>query len=129
MTLVISEFRAQFPEFSDIVVYPDTLITFWAGIAEQMVVQNVWCDMWQTGVKLYTAHEITLSAQSQKTALVGGVPGQNGGVPSSKAVGSVNVSYDPNTTTEKDAGFWNLTTYGKQFYRLMQIFGAGMIQL
>lgn len=81
------------------------------------------------GVSLYVAHELTLASQNQKAAKVGGSPGLQGGVPSSKTVGSVTIQFDPNTSTEKDGGWWNLTTYGKQFLRLARIFGAGCVQL
>jgi hypothetical protein len=125
----ITQFRSNFPEFADTTAYPNTQITFWATVAEKMVIENVWLDMYETGVSLYVAHELVLARQNVLTAATGGLPGQGGGIASSKTVGSVNVSYDPNTTTEKNAGFWNLTNYGKQFYRFTQIFGAGCIQL
>lgn len=125
----IAQFRLDFPEFADTTAYPNTQITFWSTVAEKMVVQCVWEDMYETGVKLYTAHELVLARQNVQTAGNGGLPGQGGGIASAKTVGSVSVNYDPNTTTEKDAGFWNLTNYGKQFYRLVRIFGSGCIQL
>lgn len=125
----IPAFRTAFPEFTDTTVYPSPMITFWATVAEQMVPQPLWKMMWTQGVNLYVAHEITLASQNAKTAAIGGTPGQQGGIASQKAVGSANVSYDPQTTTEKDAGYWNLTTYGKQFIRLARIFGAGPVQL
>lgn len=127
--MVIADFRTGFPEFASDVEYPDALINFWATVAEKMVVQGVWCDMYTTGVQLYVAHEITLAKQNQMQAATGGLPGQGGGIASSKTVGSVSVTYDPNSTTEKNAGWWNMTNYGKQFYRLTQIFGSGCIQL
>lgn len=125
----VAQFRLDFPEFTDTTAYPTSQITFWANVAERMVRIDVWCDMYTTGVELYVAHEITLAQQNAKAAAVGGVPGIFGGVPTSKAVGQVNVSYDAPTTTEKDAGWWNLTTYGKQFIHLARLFGAGCIQL
>lgn len=127
--MVIADFRTGFPEFANDVIYPDSLINFWAAVAEKMVVECVWQDMYTTGVQLYVAHEITLAKQNQQQAATGGLPGQGGGIASSKTVGSVSVTYDPNSTTEKNAGWWNMTNYGKQFYRLTQIFGAGCIQL
>ena len=125
----VGAFRSEFPEFADTVKYPTPMISFWATLAEQQVLQCFWKNTWATGVKLYVAHEITLAAQSAKAAQVGGVPGSQGGIPNTKTVGSVTVGYDANTTSEKDAGYWNLTTYGKQFIRLARIFGAGAIQL
>ncbi|MBX9696911.1 MAG: DUF4054 domain-containing protein [Alphaproteobacteria bacterium] len=47
----------------------------------------------------------------------------------SKSVGGVSVGYDSTAQSEKDAGWWNRTTYGQQFIRLVRIFGAGAIQL
>lgn len=81
------------------------------------------------GVYLYTAHEITLAAQSQKAGNIGGTPGQQAGPLTSKTVGPITAQYDAQSTTEKDAGYWNLTTYGKQFIRLARIFGSGMVQV
>lgn len=125
----ITAFRAAFPEFVDTAVYPDSQINFWAGLAEKLVLECVWKTCWTQGVQLYVAHEITLAAQNTKSAAAGGVPGTFGGIANNKTVGSVTVGYDASTTTEKDAGWWNLTTYGKQFIRLARIFGAGCIQL
>lgn len=127
--MVIATFRAAFPEFANTSTYPDAQITFWATLAEQQVVQRIWGDVWGLGVQLYVAHEITLAAQNVQAAAVGGSPGQSGGIANSKAVGAVNVAYDAATQTEKDAGWWNRTTYGQQFIRLTRIFGAGAIQL
>lgn len=127
--LDIPAFRTSFPEFASLVTYPTEQITFWATIAEQMVPQRVWKNLWTQGVSLYVAHEITLAAQNATSAANGGVPGTSGGIANSKAVGSVSVGYDSTVTSEKDAGWWNLTNYGKQFFRLVQIFGAGAIQL
>lgn len=122
-------FRTEFPEFADTTVYPTTQINFWASIAELQVRLIVWKDMRANGVKLYVAHEITLAAQNAKAGKQGGVPGVSGGIANSKTVGSVSVGYDSQSNSEKDAGYWNLTNYGKQFIRLARIFGAGAIQL
>jgi hypothetical protein len=127
--MVIADFRTNFPEFASTTVFPDALITFWATLAEKIVNEDAFQDVYTQAVQLYVAHEITLAAQNQMQAATGGLPGQGGGIASAKTVGSVSVSYDPNSTTEKNAGWWNLTNYGKQFYRLTQLFGAGCIQL
>lgn len=125
----IPAFRTAFPEFASTVEYPTELITLWSTVAEQMVLEKFWRGMWQTGVMLYTAHEITLAAQNKKAAASGGVPGTSGGIANTKTVGSVSVGYDSTVTSEADAGYWNLTNYGKQFIRFARIFGAGAIQL
>lgn len=125
----VGAFRTAFPEFKDTVKYPDQMITFWSGVAELQVLQNVWRNMWSQGVMLYTAHECVLAAQNVQSSGNGGAPGKDGGVPNNKTVGGVTVGYDSENTSEKDAAYWNLTNYGKQFIRLAKLFGAGAIQL
>jgi hypothetical protein len=129
LTFDIAAFRTSFPEFASTESYPTSMVELWAGLATQQVDPCRWKGTWILGVSLYVAHELTLARQNVKAAQVGGTPGQQGGIASSKTVGSVTVQYDPQTSTEKDAGYWNLTTYGKQFIRLVRIFGAGCVQL
>lgn len=125
----VDVFRTNFPEFSDTTIYPSSLITLWLAVAQKQVRECVWRNQVDLGVQLYTAHEITIAAQNQKAAAVGGVPGTSGGIANSKTVGGVSVGYDSTTQSENGAGWWNRTTYGQQFFRLAMIFGAGVIQL
>lgn len=125
----IAAFRSAFPEFADLSRYPDSQVTFWSGVAEKQVKASLWDNMYTTGVMLYTAHEITLAAQNARAGNIGGVPGSTAGPTNSKTVGSVTVSYDTQQAQEKDAGYWNLTSYGKQFIRLARMFGSGAVQL
>jgi hypothetical protein len=129
MNFVVADFRKAYPEFTDTVKYPDTLIQGWATLATAMVNPCAWKSQTCLGINLYVAHEITLEAQSVAAANIGGTPGGQAGVVNTKTVGSVTVGYDTQQTQEKNAGWWNLTTYGKQFYRLARIFGAGVVQL
>lgn len=128
-TFDVGLFRTHFPEFADTVAYPTSTINYWADLALIMVNQCVWKTQFQRGVSLYVAHEMVLAQQAAKTSAAGGSPGTFGGIANTKTVGSVTVGYDAQTTTEKDAGYWNLTNYGKQLIRLARIFGAGAIQL
>lgn len=128
-TFNIGAFRTAFPEFADKVKYPESMISLWSGLALTQVNQNAWKNQYMLGVQLYTAHELVLAAQNVASAQVGGTPGQQGGIAQSKNIGSVSVSYDATSTNEKDAAYWNLSTYGKQFIRLARLFGAGCIQL
>jgi len=129
MAIVIQDFRNAFPEFQDIAKYPDSMISFWSALAEAQVNSCRWGTQTTMGVYLYTAHEITLASQNYQAGNVGGTPGGQSGPINSKTVGSVTAAYDTQQGAEKDAGYWNLTSYGKQFIRLARIFGAGAIQL
>ena len=129
MAFSIPLFRQMFPEFADEALYPDVQITFWSSLATAQVNVDRWGAQAPIGINLYTAHEMTLAAQNLKAGNVGGPPGGQSGPANSKTVGSVTVAYDTQQTAEKDAGWWNLTTYGKQFIRLARIYGAGVVQL
>jgi hypothetical protein len=126
---VIATFRAAFPEFANITKFPDAMVTYWADIAEWRLDSRRWGAAKQNGVYLYVAHQITLAAQNVATADVGGASGAQSGPVNSKTVGAVTVAYDTAQTAEEGAGFWNLSTYGKQFYHLVRLFGAGPVQL
>lgn len=122
-------FRESFPEFGDTAKYPDSMITLWANFATAQVNPNRWRQQTLTGINLYVAHEITLAAQNYTTGNISGTPGGQSGPVNSKTVGSVTAAYDTTQGAEKDAGYWNLTSYGKQFIRLARIFGSGTVQL
>ncbi|PSY57320.1 DUF4054 domain-containing protein [Escherichia coli] len=76
----------------------------------------------RTGKQLY-------GADDSRAMLAGGPGGSTNGVQSSKSVDKVSVSYDISATLNPDAGFWNNTRYGAEFYQLITMFGAGGRQL
>lgn len=129
MEFSLSLFRQTFKEFNDPQKYSDEMITFWANLASVMVSQTAWTTQWNYGVGLYVAHEIVLARNNLAASSFGGNAGTFGGIATQKTVGGGSVQYDAQSTTEGNAGWWNLTNYGKQFIRLARIFGAGCIQL
>ena len=124
-----AQFVIDFPEFSDIEQYPTAQITFWGGVAEKVVNENAWQDMYTLGVSLLTAHNLVFARANVKAAAIGGNVGGLGGQQSQKSVGDVSATIDTTSSAEKDAGNYNSTSYGKQFIRYARIFGAGAIQL
>lgn len=124
-----SAFRAAFPEFADTAKYPATQLDFWSALATAQVNVCRWGAQAPLGVFLYVAHELTLAGQNLGAAAFGGTPGGSSGPINSKTVGSVSVSYDTQQVAEKDAGWWNSTSYGRQFIRLARIFGSGVVQI
>lgn len=113
-----AQFRLTFPEFNDIARFPTAQINFYFGLAAFQVPLSVFGpDVLPFVSNLFVAHNLALTMSSAS------------GPVSSKSVGSVSVSYDTNATNEQDAGWYNSTIYGKQYYRLMMIYGAGAIQL
>ncbi|HIE5943667.1 hypothetical protein WK90_01565 [Burkholderia cepacia] len=125
----IAQFRQSFPEFNDTTTYPDSLVQFWMTVAVSLVNADRWGELTDLGVALVTAHHLALALKDQKTAAVGGVPGQVTGPQSSKAVDKVSASYNTEAVAIKDGGFWNATMYGVRYLSLAQMMGSGGIQL
>ncbi|WP_104012189.1 DUF4054 domain-containing protein [Burkholderia anthinoferrum] len=125
----IAQFRQSFPEFNDTTTYPDSLVQFWMTVAVSLVNADRWGELTDLGIALVTAHHLALALKDQKTAAVGGVPGQVTGPQSSKAVDKVSASYDTAAVAIKDGGFWNATMYGVRYLSLAQMMGSGGIQL
>lgn len=122
-------FRTDFPEFADSVRFPDSTITFWSSLGEQLISKDRFGNMHTQAVELFTAHNIVLTAGNVAASVTGGLPGGSGGPVASKAVGSVNVSYDNASVMLPNAGHWNQTTYGRQYIQLVRLLGNGCYQL
>lgn len=141
MAVTAASFRVDFPEFADIVAYPDAVIAYWLAFGALMMLNT---DRWgngstaaasppttpyDMGLELFAAHNLVLQRQAMKSAAKGGTPGVMTGAVSGKTVGPVTQNYDTNAGIVADAGHWNLTTYGVRFIQLAMMMGSGGIQL
>ena len=125
----IATFRQRFPEFSSEINYPDAQIQFWLDYSLVLLPADRWQDQIEYGTGLLTAHHLVIGRKNQLAADAGGVGGGVTGVQTSKSVDKVSASYDAGAVTIEGAGFWNMSSYGIQFYQLAQMIGAGGIQL
>jgi len=125
----IAQFRTDFPQFSNVTTYPDAQVQFRLNLADVMLDQRKLANMFVYLVELFVAHYLTLYAADSRSAAAGGSGGSNSGILSSKSVDKVSMSYDSSATLNPDAGFWNNTRYGTEFYQLLCMFGAGGRQL
>lgn len=81
------------------------------------------------GLTLFVAHYLTLYQRSMMLTDLGGDTGKVIGNETSKSVDSVSKSMDVSGVLMTDAGHWNMTSFGVQFYQLMLMVGTGGIQL
>ncbi|BAE74939.1 hypothetical protein SGGMMB4_03865 [Sodalis glossinidius str. 'morsitans'] len=126
----VTNFRDNFPQFADPAKYPKTHIEFLLNLADVLLSEKFTSkDLFPYFVGLFVAHYMVLWAADSKAMATGGAGGASGGVASSKSVDKVSVSYDTGATLNPDAGFWNYTRYGAEFWQLIMMFGAGGIQL
>jgi len=128
MTVTAASFRATFPVFASTTTYPDPQVQLWLSVAVQQVNAERWGTLTDMGVSLYVAHQLVLEQKASMGAS-SGAPGSTVGILSSKSVDGVSASYDVSASTEKDAGHWNLTTYGTRYWRFSKMMGAGPMQI
>lgn len=128
MAVTPTTLRTLFPEFSNLTKFPDALVAAWIPHAQQLVGEDRWGDSYELGVCLVVAHNVALGAVNAALSAAGQAPGGSVGVVSNRSVDKASVGYDVNLAKEEGAGFWNRTTYGQQYFRLVRIFGAGPVQ-
>lgn len=124
-----TQFRDDFPEFADTAKYSESSIKLWLDFAKGTLDPCRWGSWYSVGLELYAAHHLVLAARDEAQAAKGGIPGQVQGINTSMAVDKVSKSMDVLSVTEKDGGFWNLTTYGIRFLRMAKKIGTGGIQV
>lgn len=124
MSVDAAKFRTDFREFADTTKYPDSLITFWLGVALTCLPSDRWDTLLDHGTELFTAHHVVISARETS-----GTPGSVTGPHSAEAVDKVSFSMDTQAVSITDGDFWNMTSYGIQFLRLARMIGAGGIQV
>lgn len=122
----IENFRGAFPEFVDESKYTDEMLTFWATAAESLLNSARWGDLLTHGLYLFVAHQITLAYKDYVDGTAGRAPGQSAsGIVTSKSVGGVSIGYDTGSVSLQDAGNFNSTRYGREFWQLSQLIGMG----
>lgn len=127
MTVTLASFRAAFPEFAS---YPDGTVTYNLGLAGRLLSPVRWGELYDDGVQFVTAHNLALSPVSATVAGSGGAAiGAPMGIVSAKSVGPISKTIDTSIGLEDGAGLYGATSYGRRYYQLLTLIGAGGIQL
>lgn len=122
-------FRETMPVFADAAQYPTFQFNFYLNLGKKLLNEDRWEDLLDYGLTLFIAHYLTLYKRGMDADSVGGDAGKIVGNETSKSVDSVSKSMDVSGVIITDAGHWNQTTWGVQFYQLMMMVGAGGVQL
>jgi len=128
MALTPQQFRADFPEFVSTQSFPNSMVQFYIALSNQMLNVDRFLDSFVYAQELFVAHTCTIEARALKEASGGGIPGTMvAGIPTSKSVDKVSVSYDVSSIMDAAAGHWNMSVYGIRLWQLMGLFGAGPV--
>lgn len=125
MAITPQDVRDRYPEFSSVTDYPDARIQTWITKGEGELSEAAWGDQYNEGLLAYTAHFLSWSAQTFSS---GGAGGSIGPV-ASKSVGDVSVSFAnvAGGNASALASFFLSTPYGQEYWRLVQLYGVGML--
>ena len=124
-----STFRQTMPAFASVDDYPSAQFNFYLKLGVKLLPESRWDDLLDDGLTFFVAHYLVLYARDMAMVDVGGIAGKIIGNETAKSIDSVSKSMDVSGVLMTDAGHWNQTTFGVQFYQLMQMIGAGGIQL
>lgn len=130
-SFTVQNFIEAYPQFSGLV--PETMLDTFVAMANVQVKERRWHQSWFLAMCLFVAHFSILYLQSlgsaNATASQVVQSGRPQGLPSSKSVGDVSVSYDFSTANKgiERWGGWQLTVYGQQFAQMAKLLGkSGM---
>lgn len=123
--LSVETFRAAFPAFSDPTLYPSEQIDFWINQALINPPINRWRigQFYDQAILFWIAHNLTLERYVANMSIAG-QPAMGVGVPASKSVNGVSLSYDTGISADPQAGPYNLTIYGQRFWMYLKMAGA-----
>lgn len=117
--------RVLFPEITE-ALYPDPRVQMRIDIASKLVNADRWGDLTDHGISLHAAHFLLVYGP-QSGPQVGRTAA--GGLVTSKSADGLSLSLDVSTVSEEGAGMFNSTAYGREYYRLARMMGAGPIQI
>lgn len=124
-------FREMFPEFSDTVKYPTSVISMLYGVAQLYIVPGgSLCRMlagaaFDFALMLTTAHLLYL--QMQRVSAGDDAGGESVGFVQSASIGDVSVTKAAIPSTDQWQYWLNGTPYGQQLLALLQLASVGGI--
>lgn len=125
----VQQFRSDYPEFANETRYPDAIINRGLRKADAILDQNIQGSQFVELAELCAAHYAELGGKTLAASAAGGVSTSGRGVLTSKSVDKVSASYDVSGIVDHDAGFWNSTGNGQEFFWWWSMYGAGGRQL
>lgn len=134
----VAMFYEDFPQFkkagTDGGFAPATMMNAFVSMANSIVSEARWGEMWRFACGLLVAHYVTMYLRQSKGNVDGSATAQQAadsgallGIVSSASLGDASVSYDTSSATQatQNWGQFNLTTYGQQYASLARIHALG----
>ena len=107
-----SDFLSRYPEFSDSAKYPQVNVEAILGESEIDTPYSTWGTLQIRGIRLLTAHRLSMFARSEGGTVQGGITSL------SVSRGSHSVSFSQPSGGESDIESLSLTLYGQEYLAL-----------
>lgn len=127
--LTASAFRLNRPEFGDVDAFPDRVVNRLIVLAYRLLDPLRWRDLIDDGAEAFVCHHLAMFRRSSLDAAEGDAPGETRGVVTAESVDKLSASYDSGSVVMADAGPWNATTYGQEYWLLASSLAIGGFQL
>lgn len=121
-------FLAFYPQFTSA---PEAVLAEYLTQAQGICSEDRWCDMANEGIRLYTAHKLTLYLRtfvaSGATNAQVAAAGEAKGMKTNKSVGGVSIGMSESSATTGIEGYgdFKTTEYGIQFMTKARLVGLG----
>jgi hypothetical protein len=131
----VEDFRSQFPSFVNTDTYPDARVVFWLRLGQKMLNKRRWGNVYEEGLYLFVAHNLTVEREVMSGTGAGGSDGGGGesiGMVTSESQTIGDTSYSATYSTGEaysSDGQMSGTIYGQMYLDLVRIIGAGGVQL
>lgn len=125
---LITEFRQIFTEFADEEKFPNSVVSFWLGISENLLSAERFGKLYKQALFLFTAHKLSIWFSMQKAAATDNYGRVDGDV-SSKSVGNVSVTLANTNVGYETEGELCTTAYGRGFLSICNALCFGAVQL
>ncbi len=127
--LTPSLLRQYRPEFADATIFQDRAIQRLIDRAYRLLDENRWRDILDDGVEAWVCHHLALAREAALAVADGGAPGEVRGMITSESVDKVSAGYDTGSIAIADAGPYNRTSYGQEYWQLASAISIGGFQL
>src|SRR5438874_1816758 len=123
MAVTKAKFRADFPEFTSTVTYPDSQVQFYIDLFVGAFMGARWGAgvLSDYGTELFVAHNLCLEMEAQRMATRGQNPGQIIAPLSGGTVDKVSYTRNLQAILDPKNGHWNLSQYGLRYIRLVNM--------
>ena len=118
-----ADIRARFPEFTD-PPFTDARIQLFIDDAVSELSEGAWGDYYDRGLSYFTAHLLSWATMASQGE---GTPGSINKVTSRK-VGDVAINFGGQAAGSSSLeDYYNSTSYGQEYYRLIRLLGVSMV--